>query len=45
MLELAIASHAAFRVCTLEVEPGGVDYSVDTLQRLKDRTAQARVVF
>ena len=45
MLELAIAGHAAFRVCTLEVETGGVNYSVDTLQRLKDEQPERELFF
>jgi len=31
MLELAVAGHPSFAVCTYEVERGGVNYTVDTL--------------
>jgi nicotinate-nucleotide adenylyltransferase len=35
MLELAIGGHAAFSVCQIEITRGGVNYTVDTLARLK----------
>jgi nicotinate-nucleotide adenylyltransferase len=35
MLELAIAGHDAFRVSSLEIERGGVSYTVQTLRELK----------
>lgn len=34
MLHLAIGGHDAFRVCSYEVERGGVNYTVDTLAHL-----------
>lgn len=34
MLQLAIAGHAAFRVSTLEVDRGGVSYTIDTLRAI-----------
>jgi nicotinate-nucleotide adenylyltransferase len=38
MLELAIAGNEAFRVSTLELDRGGVSYTVDTLRHLlRDR--------
>jgi nicotinate-nucleotide adenylyltransferase len=36
MLELAVGGHTAFQVSRLEVERGGVSYTVETLQRLRD---------
>ena len=35
MLELAVAGHPAFSVCTLEIERGGTTYTVDTLEHLR----------
>ncbi len=35
MLELAIGGHEAFAVCRVEVDRGGVNYTADTLERLK----------
>jgi nicotinate-nucleotide adenylyltransferase len=34
MLELAIEGHSEFRVSTIEIERGGVSYTVDTLRQL-----------
>jgi nicotinate-nucleotide adenylyltransferase len=34
MLELAIAGHGALRVSTLEIDRGGVSYTVDTLRQI-----------
>jgi nicotinate-nucleotide adenylyltransferase len=34
MLELAVAGHPGFSVCTLEIERGGTTYTVDTLEHL-----------
>jgi nicotinate-nucleotide adenylyltransferase len=34
MLRLAIGGHEAFRVCTYEVDRGGVNYTVDTLAHI-----------
>src|SRR5690606_23754704 len=36
MLELACGGHDAFRVSKLELERGGVSYTVDTLRQLKE---------
>ena len=44
MLELAIGGHGAFSVCKLEVERGGVSYTVDTLSELA-ATDPARQLF
>lgn len=35
MLQLAASGHAAFRICTYEVDRGGVNFTVDTLAHLK----------
>ena len=35
MLELATSGHEAFRVSTLELDRGGVSYTVDTLRAIK----------
>ena len=37
MLELAIAGHSALRVSRLEIDRGGVSYTVDTLRELRDQ--------
>ncbi len=37
MLRLAIAGHAAFVISELEIERGGVTYTVDTLTTLRER--------
>lgn len=36
MLELALAGHAALRVSRLEIDRGGVSYTVDTLRAIRD---------
>ena len=43
MLELAIAGHEAFRVCTLEIDRGGVSYTVDTLQTIHEQLPDAEL--
>jgi nicotinate-nucleotide adenylyltransferase len=43
MLELAIAGHPALRVCTLEIERGGVSFTVDTLGELARRYPDTRL--
>lgn len=45
MLELAIGGHEAFQVCRLEVERGGVSYTVDTLAQLRANQPEAQLVF
>jgi nicotinate-nucleotide adenylyltransferase len=37
MLELAIGGHEAFRICRLEIDRGGVNYTVDTLAALSEQ--------
>ncbi len=36
MLNLAIGGHAPFEVCRVELDRGGVSYTVDTLAKLKE---------
>jgi nicotinate-nucleotide adenylyltransferase len=43
MLELAVAGHQAFRVSTLEIDRGGVSYTVDTLQEIADQLPDAEL--
>jgi nicotinate-nucleotide adenylyltransferase len=45
MLELAISGHAAFSVCQVEIARGGVNYTVDTLARLKDEDPLRELFF
>lgn len=44
MLQLAIGGHPSFAVCTLEIERGGLSYTVDTLEALH-RKAPERELF
>lgn len=43
MLELAIAGHAAFHISTIEIDRGGVSYTVDTLQAIKEKQPDAEL--
>jgi nicotinate-nucleotide adenylyltransferase len=43
MLELATAGHPAFRVSTLEIDRGGVSYTVDTLQDISVQLPDAEL--
>jgi nicotinate-nucleotide adenylyltransferase len=43
MLELAIAGHEAFRISTIEIERGGVSYTVETLQAIQDQLPDAEL--
>lgn len=43
MLDLAIAGNPAFRVSKLELDRGGVSYTVDTLQAIKDQQPDAEL--
>jgi nicotinate-nucleotide adenylyltransferase len=45
MLQLAIAGHAALRVSTLEIDRGGVSYTVQTLGELTQRYPQDEFYF
>ena len=37
--------HATWRVCTLEIDRGGVSYTVDTLRRIHDELPEAELFF
>lgn len=43
MLELAIAGNAAFHLSTLEIDRGGVSYTVETLQAVKEQVPTAEL--
>lgn len=45
MLELATAGHESFEVSTVEVDRGGVSYTVDTLSDLRERMPDAELLF
>lgn len=45
MLELAIAGHDAFVVSSLEIERGGVSYTVDTLTSICEKHPDADLFF
>jgi nicotinate-nucleotide adenylyltransferase len=45
MIRLAIAGHAAFEVSPLELERGGISYSVDTLAELRPRGERDSLYF
>ncbi len=45
MLKLAIAGHPDFEVCELEVERGGVNYTFETLSRLRERHPDDEMFF
>ena len=45
MLELAVAGHAAFSVCTLEIDRGGTTYTVDTLEHLRKEDPERELFF
>jgi nicotinate-nucleotide adenylyltransferase len=45
MLQLAINSEPAWRICKLEIERGGVSYTVDTLQQLNEELPEAVLFF
>jgi nicotinate-nucleotide adenylyltransferase len=45
MLNLAIDSEEAWRVCTLEIDRGGVSYTVDTLRQLHTELPEAKLYF
>jgi len=44
MLELAIGGHSAFEVSALEIERGGLSYTVDTLEALTGHYPDAELV-
>ena len=43
MLRLAIGGHAPFRVSTLEIERGGISYTVDTLAQVRRQQPEAEL--
>lgn len=43
MLELAVAGHPQFKVCRLEVDRGGVSYTVDTLSQIRQMHPDAEL--
>jgi nicotinate-nucleotide adenylyltransferase len=45
MLNLAIAGHPAFSVCTYETDSGGINYSVDTLTRIHEEDPSRELFF
>jgi nicotinate-nucleotide adenylyltransferase len=45
MLKLAIAGHEAFSVCTYETDRGGVNYTVDTLSRIREEDPGRELFF
>lgn len=45
MLELAIGGHAAFQVSRLEIDRGGLSYTVDTLCELSRQQVEADLFF
>ena len=45
MLELATAGHEAFSVCRYEIDRGGVNYSVDTLNHFHEESPDREMFF
>jgi nicotinate-nucleotide adenylyltransferase len=45
MLELATSGHPAFEVCRLEIERGGVNYTVDTLEQVHRQDPSRELFF
>ena len=45
MLRLAIAGHQAFRVSTLEIERGGISYTVETLANIRQEQPDTELFF
>jgi nicotinate-nucleotide adenylyltransferase len=45
MLNLAIESEPSWRVCTLEIDRGGMSYTVDTLRQLHVELPEAKLFF
>jgi nicotinate-nucleotide adenylyltransferase len=45
MLELAIGGNEAFKVCRLEIDRGGISYTVDTLAELKRQDSSRELFF
>lgn len=45
MLRLATADESAFRVCSIEIDRGGVSYTVDTLRQVHAERPEAELYF
>jgi nicotinate-nucleotide adenylyltransferase len=45
MLRLAIAGEPTWRVCTLEIDRGGLSYTIDTLRQLHEELPDATLFF
>jgi nicotinate-nucleotide adenylyltransferase len=45
MLELAISNRPDWRVCTLEIDRGGMSYTVDTLRQMAEELPEAELFF
>jgi nicotinate-nucleotide adenylyltransferase len=45
MLRLAIADEPAWRVCTIEIDRGGLSYTVDTLRQIREELPEAALFF
>jgi nicotinate-nucleotide adenylyltransferase len=45
MLRLAIGDNDAWRVCTLEIDRGGMSYTIDTLRQLDEELPDASLFF
>jgi nicotinate-nucleotide adenylyltransferase len=45
MLQMAIADEPSWRICKLEIERGGMSYTVDTLRRLNEEIPSAVLFF
>lgn len=45
MLKLAIGGHESFRLCTLEIDRGGISYTVDTLDQIAKEQPAADLYF
>ena len=45
MLQLAIGGHEPFRLCTMEIDRGGISYTVDTLMQISSEQPAAALYF
>lgn len=45
MLKLAIGGHVPFDICKIEIERGGVSYTVETLARIQQNRSEAELFF
>jgi nicotinate-nucleotide adenylyltransferase len=44
MLQLAVGGHSGLEVCSLEIDRGGVSFTVDTLAMIAQQHAQAQLL-